>query len=207
MVVVDVEDGDPFDPRVPGRLGDDARVVEVAVAAVDGPGDVVARRPAEPVGGRLAAEHRVERAEGDVDRPASGVVRALDERRGRVEHPRAERTDAAGRRPRRTHAVPQRWVEERVRRHLRRTGARFGNGSRPGDAEVLDHGFVVHGPDRVEPVGRRVGQLEASVGHQRGPDRLGPGRHLVDVGRPAVHHLGARGVAKVLRRVDDPHAR
>ena len=78
------------------RLGGDGGVVEVAVAAVDGAGGVVAGRPAQRVGDGLArrARRRAPVRATSTDQPGGGVG-ALDERRGGVEHPRAEGGDGA----------------------------------------------------------------------------------------------------------------
>jgi hypothetical protein len=89
VVVVHVEDRDPLAGGCRDRVRRDRRVVEEAVAAVHRPGRVMAGRAAQPVGGRLAAEHEVHGRQRDVHGRQRSHVRAGHQRRRRVEAPEA----------------------------------------------------------------------------------------------------------------------
>ena len=82
---VDVEDPDPLPGQAPDGIGSDRGVVEEAIAGVQRPGGVVARGPAQAVGGGLATEDQVHRRQCDVHRRPGRHVRPLDERGGAVE--------------------------------------------------------------------------------------------------------------------------
>ena len=115
VMEVDVEDPDPLPGRPPDGIGSDRGVVEEAVAGVQRPGGVVARRPAQAVGGRLAAEDQVSRRQRDVHRPPRGNVRPLDERGRAVEpvpaRPPGDRFGRPQARQRfRAHALEHLWV-------------------------------------------------------------------------------------------------
>ena len=141
----------------------------------------MAGRPAQPVGGGRAGEDQVDRGQRDVDRGASGDVRAGHQRRGRVEAPEAgppagvdrladERGDGVGR-----HALEHRPVRIRVGGQERAVES-LRPELRPGDLEEPDEARVVDGGDRGLAVLGRRDQREPAVGLERRRGSARPAR-------------------------------
>ena len=186
------------------RLGRDRGVVEVAEPAVHRARGVMPGRPAQPVGGALAAEHEVGGRQGDVDRGPRGRVRALDDVRGRVERPVAgapvrprrlvRRTARSSpRSPRGSGSSRARGSRTGARRRTASSQAVSRNRSRPGSwTAVIGLGAVLRGRDELEP----------AVGDQRRADDLGPLGDLVRVapGRPSPSGSGCRAAGGAASR-------
>ena len=204
-----------IETRSPVACGDRVRgdrgVVEEAVAAVHRPRGVVAGRPAQPVGGLLAAEHEVDGRQRDVHRRARRDIGPGDERRRGIQSPEAGSTADVvrladeGRDRLVAHPLEHRAVRVRVRRQ---EGARDALPADlgPGDLEEPDEARIVDRGDRRLAVLGRTGQREPAVRLEGRADPLGALGDLV--GGHGDAHVGLVGdvVGEVDRRVDDLHA-
>ena len=209
VMEVDVEDSDPLAGRPPDRIGSDRGVVEEAVAGVQRPGGVVAGRPAQAVGGGLAAEDEVNRRQRDVHGRPRSLVCPLDERSRAVEPvPARPSSDRLGRtqvRQRlRTHALEHVWVGPGIGDQRRALDPLVADAA-PGRFEEPDKSLVVDRQNGVQavPLGRHT--LEAAVSLECLSDPLRAVRDLVGGDLLAEDRLVGDVVAQVDVRIDNPH--
>ena len=169
-------------------------------------GGVVARRPAQPVGQRLAGEHGRRRGQRAVHRRSGRLVRARRQRRRGLEAPPAEAGPDRRRLDERSHPGPQTGQREHVRHHVV---------DRPDVALVLVPGRrqeahqpgVVDGLDRPGAGRSRLGDHEPVVGSQRGPDDVGPAGVLERRLEPRRLQLVLGVVQPLALGGEDPHHR
>ena len=207
MVVVQVQDRDPRRAAAGEPLGDDGRVVEEAVAAVHLARGMVARRPAEGVGRRRAAQDEVRGGERRVHRDAGGRVGTGDHGRRGVEAVGAQ-ARGAGRASAGVAAGRVGPHEEGVRDEgsgaVRGAG---GDGIGPGMLEQIDQRRVVQREDGLEPV---LAGLDGPADPRVGQGRLDggdPPRALPAGNGTAGHDLDQAVVGEVGRGGDDREVR
>ncbi len=178
VVIVDVEDGDPRTRRRRQVVGDDRRVVEEAVPAIQRHRRVVTRWPAQPVGDRLATDNGGGGREGDVDRRAGSPIGALGDRRRRLVAPPPEARRHSQRLANAiAHPRPQTGHGEHVGDDV------VGRADlvlvlRPRRGEETHEAGIVDRLDRRRPPLRRLGDVEAAVVEQCRQDQLGALRVL-----------------------------
>lgn len=210
MVVVDIEDGDPFAGGGDDRLGRDRSIVAVAVPAVHRASRVMTGRPAEPVGRRCATEDEIHGGQRHVHRGPRREVRAGDQRRGGIEPPEARASGGMDGLPNERgdrvvgHPLEHRPVRIRVGGEegaIQSLRPKVG----PGDLEESEEPGVMNRGDRVRTMAGRSDRRESAVRLECGADALHALGDFVGRDRETHEGLDRDVVTEVRPRIDDLH--